>query len=272
MKNYGIRLERTGNIAVVTFDRPTRQNSMDEHMWTCFEGVISDLKQRLPRVVIVTGAGRKAFSAGFDVNPENPQVTELAKAMETHEKAPATALINRIRTATDSLVFLPVPIIAAINGLAYGGGAEIASRCDLRVMDPDAVISFSEVKLGLMPDHGGVVGLTRLVGPAKAADIILTARKLGAGEALALGVVSRISGPGKALDEAMELARGIAENGPAAVRHALKVIRKTPELSYMDALEMESKEAVDLIVTGECVYGIAAFLTKEKPVFPEPED
>ena len=272
MKDYGIRLERTGHIAVVTFDRPSRQNSMDEHMWTCFEEVISDLKHSLPRVVVVTGAGPKAFCAGFDINPNNPQVTELAKAMETCDKAPAQALIKRVRTTTDSLVFLPVPIIAAIGGLAYGGGAEIASRCDLRVMDPDAVICFSEVKLGLMPDHGGVVGLTRLVGPAKAADLILTARKLGAAEALALGVVSRISTPGRALDEAIELAEGIANNGPRSVRHALKVIRKTPELTYMDALEMESKEAVDLIVTGECVYGIAAFLTKEKPDFPEPED
>jgi len=271
MHNYGVRLERTGHIAVVTFDRPDRQNSMDEHMWTCFEEVISDLKQNLPRVVVVTGSGNKAFCAGFDVNPNNPQVTALARAMETHDKAPAEALINRVRTATDSLVFLPVPIIAALGGLAYGGGAEIASRCDLRVMDPDAVICFSEVKLGLMPDHGGVVGLTRLVGPAIAADLILTARKLGAEEALALGVVNRISEPGKALDEAMELAGGIADNGPRSVRHALKVIRKTPELSYMDALEMESKEAIDLIVTGECVHGIAAFLTREKPVFPEPE-
>jgi len=272
MDNYGVRLERIGNIAVITLNRPDRQNSMDEHMWNCFEEVISDLKQRLPRAIVLTGAGEKAFCAGFDVNPKNPQVTLLIKALETHEKAPVESLINRVRTITDSLVFLPVPVIAAINGLAYGGGAEIASRCDLRVMDPDAVISFSEVKLGLMPDHGGVVGLTRLVGSAKASDLILTARKLGAEEALAIGVVSRISEPGKALDEAVELAKGIADNGPQAVRHALKVIRKTPDISYMNALLMESQEAVDLILTGECAHGISAFLTKKKPVFPEPAE
>lgn len=272
MNNYGVRLERMGNVAVITFDRPDRQNSMDEHMWTCFEEVISELKQSLPRAVVLTGAGEKAFCAGFDVNPKNPQVTNLIKALEKHERAPAESLIHRVRTITDSLVFLPVPVIAAINGLAYGGGAEIASRCDLRVMDPDAVISFSEVKLGLMPDHGGVVGLTRLIGPAKASDLILTARKLGAKEALAIGVVNRISEPGKALDEALELARTIADNGPEAVRHALRVIRKTPDLSYMDALQMESQEAVDLILTGECAHGISAFLTKKKPVFPEPAE
>lgn len=269
MKNYGVRVERIGYIAVITLDRPDRQNSMDNHMWTCFEEVISDLKQSLPRVVVLTGAGEKAFCAGFDVNPKNPQVTILMNAMEKHEKAPVESLINRIRSITDSLVFLPVPVIAAINGLAYGGGAEIASRCDLRVMDPNAVISFSEVKLGLMPDHGGVVGLTRLVGPAKATDLILTGRKVGAEEALAIGVVNRISQPGKALDGAIELAQAIADNGPQAVRHALKVIRKTPDLSHMDALLMESAEAVDLILTGESAHGISAFLSKTKPVFPD---
>mgnify|MGYP001054264084 CR=1 FL=1 len=272
MNNYGVRLERKENVAVITFDRPDKQNSMDEYMWTCFEAVISDLKQNLPRAVVLTGAGEKAFCTGFDVNPKNPQVANLIKTLETHEKAPVELLISRVRTITDSLVFLPVPVIAAINGLAYGGGAEIASRCDLRVMDPAAVISFSEVKLGLMPDHGGVVGLTRLVGPARAADLILTARKLGAEEALAMGVISRISKPGQALDEAVEIAKTIADNGPQAVRHALKVIRKTPDFSYPDALEMESREAVDLILTGECAHGIGAFLAKEKPVFPEPAE
>lgn len=272
MSEYGVRLERLGHIAVITFDRPDRQNAMDEHMWVCLEAAIADLQQRLPRALVVTGAGEKAFCTGFDVNPKNPQVASLVKALETHEKEPVTSLISRVRTITDSLVFLPVPVIAAINGLAFGGGAEIAARCDLRVMDPDAVISFSEVKLGLMPDHGGVVGLTRLIGPAKAADLILTARKVGAAEALALGLVSRISLPGKALAEAMALAESIADNGPEAVRHALKVIRKTPDLSYPDALQMESQAAVDLILKGECTYGIGAFLAKQKPVFPEPAE
>lgn len=271
MKDYGIRLERTGHIAVVTLDRPERRNAFDEHMWDCLTRVIAELKEHLPRVVVITGAGERAFCAGFDVNPDNPQVTQLAGALENHDKGPVQALINRVRTTTDSLVFLPVPVIAAINGLAYGGGAEIAIRCDLRVMDPHAVISFSEVRLGLMPDYGGGVGLTRLVGPARAADLILTARKLDAREALALGVVNRMSEPGHALDEALSLAESIAQNGPRAVRHALRVIRKTPDLSYSDALELESREAVDLIASGECVHGIAAFLTKETPVFPEPE-
>jgi enoyl-CoA hydratase/carnithine racemase len=232
--------------------------------------VINELKESLPRVIILTGAGDKAFCAGFDVNPENPLLTPLLSSAENHNKGPADDVINRIRTSTDSLVSLPVPIIAAINGLAYGGGAEIASRCDLRVMDPRAVFCFSEVRLGLMPDHGGVVGLTHLVGASRASDLILTARKVDAQEALQLGLTNRISAPGKALDEALSLALAIAQNGPRAVRHALSVIRKTGDLTTQEALELETQEAVDLIASGECIHGVAAFLTRQKPEFPEP--
>ena len=272
MDDYGIRLRRQGHVAVVTFDRPAKQNAFDEHMWDCLDQVVAELAASLPRVVILTGRGDKAFCAGFDVNPENPLLAPLIAAMERRDKAPASDLIRRIRTSVDRLVSLPVPVIAAINGLAYGGGAEIASRCDLRVLDPEAAICFSEVRLGLMPDQGGVVGLTRLVGASRAADLILTARKMGAEEALQLGFANRISAPGKALDEALFLAQAIAQNGPRAVRHALSVIRKIDDLTTREALEMETQEAVTLIASGESIHGISAFLTRQAPEFPEPED
>jgi enoyl-CoA hydratase/carnithine racemase len=269
MNDYGISLKRQGHIAIITLDRPAKQNAFDQHMWDCMDNVVAELKSSLPRVIILTGAGDKAFCAGFDVNPENPLLKPLLAAMEKHDKGPAYDLIRRVRTSTDSLVSLPVPIIAAINGLAYGGGAEIASRCDLRVMDSRAVICFSEVRLGLMPDHGGVVGLTHLVGASRAADLILTARKVGAEEALQLGLTNRISAPGKAIEEALALAISVAENGPRAVRHALSVIRKTRDLTNQEALELETEEAVSLIASGESIHGISAFLTRQKPEFPD---
>ena len=270
MKDYGISLQRQGHIAVITLDRPAKQNALDQQMWDCLDKVVADLKCSLPRVIVLTGAGDKAFCAGFDVNPENPLLKPLLAAMEGHDKGPAYDLIHRVRTSTDSLVSLPVPIIAAINGLAYGGGAEIASRCDLRVMDPKAVICFSEVRLGLMPDQGGVVGLTHLVGTSRAADLILTARTVDAEEAFQLGLTNRISAPGKALEEALSLALSIAQNGPRAVRHALSVIRKTGDLTTQEALELETEEAVTLIASGESIHGVSAFLTRQKPDFSEP--
>jgi enoyl-CoA hydratase/carnithine racemase len=270
MKDYGISLKRQEHIAIVTLDRPGKHNALDRHMWDCLDKTVAELGQNLPRVIVLTGAGSKAFCAGFDVNPENPLLTPLLAAAETHDKSPAHDLIRRIRTSVDSLISLPVPIIAAINGLAYGGGAEIASRCDLRVMDPLAVFCFSEVRLGLMPDHGGVVGLTKLVGASRASDLILTARKVDARESLQLGLTNRISAPGKAMDEAFALALAIAHNGPRAVRHALSVIRKIADLTTQEALELETQKAVDLIASGECIHGVSAFLTREKPKFPEP--
>jgi enoyl-CoA hydratase/carnithine racemase len=268
MADYGVQLEKTGKVAIVTLDRPGKNNAFDEHMWDSLDRVVSLLAGDLPRVVVVTGAGAKAFSAGFDVNPENPQVARLADAVQRHEEGPAMELIRRVRLSMNGLVTLPVPVIAAINGLAYGGGAELATQCDLRVMDPGASICFSEVRLGLMPDQGGGVGLTRLIGPSKAADLILTARVVGTEEAFALGLVNRISALGKAREEALALAGTIADNGPRAVRHALKVIRATPELSRDQALALETQEAVELIASGECLHGITAFLARTKPEFP----
>jgi enoyl-CoA hydratase/carnithine racemase len=272
MTDYGISLKRREHIAVITLERPAKHNAFDRHMWDCLDKTVAELRQNLPRVIVLTGAGGKAFCAGFDVNPENPLLTPLLASAETRDKGPAYDLIRRIRTSTDRLVSLPVPIIAAINGLAYGGGAEIASRCDLRVMDPQAVFCFSEVRLGLMPDHGGVVGLTKLAGASIAADLILTARKVDAQEAFQLGLTNRISAPGKALDEAFTLALAIAQNGPRAVRHALSVIRKISDLTTQEALELETQEAGDLIASGECIHGVSAFLTRQKPAYPDIEN
>ena len=271
MAEYGIRLEKRGKIAVVVIDRPGRQNAFDELMFDSLEKTTAQLTQKPPRAVIITGQGTRAFSAGFDVNPDNPLVSNLMGAVTAHDEGPARIIIDRVRKAVDGFVSVQIPLIAAINGLAYGGGAEMAVRCDLRVMDPGAVICFSEVRLGLMPDWGGGATLARLIGPSKAADLILTAREVGAEEALGLGLVNRISPPGRALDEAVKMAEMIAKNGPLAVKHALKLIRRSTNLSLTEALELEAEKAVSLIATGECFHGVRAFLEKREPDFPDPE-
>lgn len=269
MTEYGVRLDQRGKVAVITFDRPERRNAFNETLWSDLEGSVGEIREHLPRAVVVTGSG-KAFCAGFDINPDNPQVSSLIASVQKQERLPVEILIRRLQSAVNDLVTLPVPVIAALNGDAYGGGAELASRCDLRVMDPRAVICFSEVKLGLMPDWGGGPGLTRLLGASRAADLILTGRKVAADEALTIGLVNRISAPGMALDEAMEMAEKIAKNGPRAVRHALAVIRQAREVTMAQALELECREAATLITSGECIQGITAFLNKQPPEFPDP--
>ncbi len=264
-----IRLERKGPVAVVTIDRPGRRNSFNEAMFGRIAAVAQELKVKPPRAVVVTGAGDVAFCAGFDVNPDNPMVDSIVKAMSTGDRGPSKKLIRDIRTAIDAFVTVPAPIIAALNGLAYGGGAELSARCDLRVMDPDAVICFSEARLGLMPDWGGGPALTRLIGPSRAADLVLTARKVAADEALSMGLVNRVSRKGRALFEAITLAQTIAENGPRAVRAALSLFRQAQDIPYGAMLDMEEELATALIASGECVHGVGAFLEKKKPEFPD---
>lgn len=269
MSEYGINLEYLDHIAIIRIDRPQKLNTFNEIMWTELEEVIAKLKQNIPRVVILTGTGNKSFSAGFDVNVDNPQVSGLIEAINANDRSPVEKLIRRIRNVVDSIFNLPVPVIAAINGDAYGGGAELAVRCDLRVMEPDAVMCFSEVRLGLMPDWGGTAVLSRLVGPANAADMILTAREVNAEEALSLGLINRISSPTKVLSESIDLAERIARNGPSAVRSALEVIRSTNNISLKESLELEMEKAISLITSGECIHGISAFLSRKEPKFPD---
>ncbi len=272
MTAAGVRLERNDNIATIILDRPGRRNTLNATMWTELAAVVAELETSLPMVVVITGAGESAFCAGMDVNPDNPQIKAVMDAVGCHERAPVEQLISELRSVMDRLVSLPVPIIAALNGNAFGGGAELAVRCDLRVMDPDARLCFSEVRLGLMPDWGGGVALTRLAGPGIAGELILTGRSIKAERALRLGLINRVSASGKALEEALAMAQTIAENGPRAVRSALALIRQTPDLTYAAALDLEYEKAVSLITSGECIHGIAAFISKEKPQFPPPPE
>jgi len=269
MPHENVRLEFNNHIAVITLDRPEKRNALNEQMFASLEACIKTVEAERPRVLVLAGEGEKTFCAGFDVHPDNPMNEYMLQAVANKDTSEALKSIGRIREVADALFALPMPIIAAVNGLAFGGGAEIATRCDLRVMDPDAVICFSETRLGLMPDFGGTPSLVRLVGPSLAADLILTARKVSAREAFNLKLVNRVSAPGKAIEEALALAETIAANGPRAVRAALEVIRRSQDMPLDAALALELERAVDLVVSGEFIYGVSAFLEKKRPEFPE---
>lgn len=271
MSEAVVDIQMKDNIAVVTINRPKRRNAINDSVLDGLIDVARTMKKTLPRVVILTGKGDKAFSAGFDINPDNAMTVEFGDAVTNNNYEAAQKTVNRLRDAIDEFISIPVPIIAAINGIAYGGGAEIATRCDLSVMSRSAVICFSEVTLGLMPDFGGGAKLSKLIGSSRAADLILTARKVGAEEALSLGLINRISNGDSVLEDALVLAKQIAGNGPRAVRSSLSVIRQSMNLSLDDVLSYEKEKAISLILSGECIHGISAFLEKRAPEFPEPE-
>ena len=263
-----ILLERKGPVAVVTINRPERKNAFNESLFNRLGVIAQELKARPPRAVVIRGTGETSFCAGFDVNPDNPMLDRVIKTMSSGDSDPAKQLIRAIRKTVDDFISIPVPLIAALNGSAYGGGAELAVRCDLRAMDPGAVICFSEVRLGLMPDWGGGAALARLIGPSRAADLILTARKVSAPEAFAQGLVNKISRNGYAVDEALSIAETIAQNGPRAVWNALALLREDQNIPYSAMLDKEEELAAALISSGEYVHGVGAFLEKKKPVFP----
>lgn len=271
MNSDNIILEKKGHIAVVTLNRPDKMNAFDESMFINFEAAAERIKKDLPRAVIITGSGSRSFSSGFDVHPDNPMVKRIIDAASTKDDTPAIELITNIRRAVDCFASIPVPVIAALNGSAYGGGAELAMRCDLRVSEPDVFICFSETKLGLMPDWGGGASLARIAGHSRAAELILTARKVSAEEACTMGIVNRVSMKDKVLEEALSMAEMISSNGPRAVRSSLLLLRESRNLTFSESLEMESRLAASLISSGECFHGVGAFIEKRKPVFPDIE-
>ncbi len=270
MTDSHVQLRRQDGTAIISLNRPDRRNTISQSMWEALDDIVQRLNREVPSAVVITGDGSACFCAGQDVNIDNPQIKRLSEALASGDRTPASDLIMNTRRVLDGLVSLPVPVIAAINGDAYGGGAELATRCDLRVMDPRGRICFSEVKLGLMPDWGGGVALTRLVGPSRAADLVLTGRPVSAQEALHIGLINRISPSGECLDTALQMAGQIAKNGPRAVRAALKVIRRSLDMPREQALTLEATEAISLIMSGECLHGISAFFAGSDATFPDP--
>jgi enoyl-CoA hydratase len=160
---------------------------------------------------------------------------------------------------------LPMPTIAAINGLAYGGGAELTLACDMRVMEKEATLSFSETRLGLMPDLGGTVRLIELLGHGRAMDLMCTARDISAEEGLQLGLINRVAIKGGALQTALDLATKIATNGPLAIREIKSVALAMRQRQA--AMDTETEAAVRCILSDDSVEGIMAFLRKRPPDF-----
>ena len=257
-----VSLDRRDCVALVTLDRPAKLNALDQPMWEALDRVLEELAEDPPRVVVVTGAG-DAFCAGHDIHPESPLTAAMAKGMFAGDPEPVRETLSRLKGILANLAALPVPTIAAINGKAYSGGVEIALVCDLRVMDSRAVICLQETRLAMMPDLGGTVRLQRLIGRARALDLIYTSRKVNAEEALALGLINRVSPAGACLDAALELAAEIAGNGPAALAGVKQVALRVDDLET--ALAEETDQAVATILSGEPAEGVAAWMARRPP-------
>ena len=246
------------HVLLVTLNRPAVANALNTQMGTDLRDLWVGLTRDAgdTRAVVLTGSGTKAFCAGGDLKERNGMTVETwQRQHEIFEEAYWT------------LMELPVPVIAAVNGHAYAGGLEMALACDFAYAVPGARFALTEVTIGIMPGAGGTQNLPRAVGERRAKEIILTGRPFSAAEALDWGVLNRVVEPDQLLPAALDTAKTIAGNAPLSVRQAKKSIHLGLQTDLRTGLRIEVEAYNRLIGTEDRVEGIAAFNEKRKPQF-----
>ena len=252
-----VKVERGDDgITVLTIDRQEKLNSLNPQVVEEIRQALLDLEDEPPRVMIVTGAGEKAFVAGADIAAMNEMSALEAKRFSKLSQG-AMELLDR------SLI----PTIAAVNGFALGGGCEIALACDIRIAAENALFGFPEVTLGILPGMGGTQRLPRLVGPGIAKELIFSGRRIKAKEARMLNLVNRVVPEGEAFKAAKELAEEIAANGPVAVRHAKAAMNKAQDVDLTTGLEYEADQFALLFATEDAREGMGAFVERRVAEF-----
>lgn len=236
-----VRYETEGATGILTIDRPKALNALNSEVLDDLGAALDGVDLETIRVLILTGSGDKSFVAGADIG----EMSTLSKEEGTAFGKKGNDLFRRIET-------FPIPVIAAINGFALGGGNEIAMSCDFRICSDNAVFGQPEVGLGITPGFGGTQRLARLVGPGMARQLVYTARNIKADEALRIGLVNQVTTHEDLLPTAKKLAAVIAGNAPIAVRACKKAIN--------DGLQQDMDQAV---VTEENLFG-SCFETEDQ--------
>jgi E-phenylitaconyl-CoA hydratase len=245
-------------IAVVTLNRPAAMNAIDPEtsaeLIETFQHIRTD---RGIRVVIMTGAGDRAFCAGADLKKTMPPPESFAEL--TFNGSPAPHWVDGIETDK--------PMICAVNGLALGGGLEMALACDIRIAASHATFGLTEVRIGSIPGAGGTQRLPRVVGLSNAMLMLLTAEHIDAEEARRIGLVSRVVPKEHLMDEAMAIARKIAANAPLAVCAVKSLVRRGMDIPLKTAIQEERMTWGLLRDTKDRIEGRLAFQQKRKPVY-----
>lgn len=246
--------DKVHGIRVVTVSRPKALNALNTLFFNELEQLISETKaDETLKVVIFTGEG-KAFVAGADI----AEMAEM-KSDEAYEFS------RKAQNIFDSLEELPIPVIAAVNGFALGGGCEFAMACDFRIASSKAKFGQPEVNLGLIPGYAGTQRLSRLTNMADALFMILSGEMITANDALRIGLVQKVVEPEELMNYTIELAKKISTKGPISVRRSKKVVRKGYEMAYKEAAMFESREFAASFENGESGEGMRAFLEKRAP-------
>jgi enoyl-CoA hydratase len=253
-----ILLARDGAVATMTLNRPAVLNALNAELLDRLEATLATIDaDDAIRAVILTGAGERAFAAGADI-------AELAGIVDS---VAGVAVARRGQRVTQQLEALRVPVIAAVNGFALGGGCELAMACDIRIASENAKFGQPEVNLGLLPGYGGTQRTARLIGPGAALLLCTTGAIVDAAEALRIGLVQRVVPQAALLDEARALAATIAAKAPLAVSATKRAIRDGAALAMADALALEALHFGTLVGTHDFREGTRAFLDKRPATF-----
>ena len=244
--------------AVIVLNRPEVLNAINEALLDQLEAALNEIEQRELKAVIITGAGR-AFCSGTDISGDDRSGDDIA-ALSTEEYADRRVL--RMHGLIRRLIDFPKVIVAALNGLAYGGGLELALACTFRTASPAAKLALPEIKLGLIPSYGGTLLLPRIVGAGRALEIMLTGESVDAGKALALGLVSSV-GPDP-VGEAVALAERLHSNGSDAQRAIRRLVAEGADHDLATGLELERKLTREVAVSDGAKKGLAKFAARKR--------
>jgi enoyl-CoA hydratase len=244
-------------LVVVRLNRADKLNALSRRMLDELDEAFKRIaREPGVRVVLLTGAGERVFCAGTDI-------TELAGLDEDG----ALAAARRGQEVCDHIEHCRVPVIAVVNGLAAGGGCELALACHIRVASTQAQFSLPETKLGTIPAYGGTQRLARVIGRGRALEIMLAGASVSAEDARHMGLVNRVTSPEQLLIEAESLAREIASLAPLAISACLRAVTRGMELTLEEGLNLESELFSQLFATEDMREGTRAFLEKRTPVF-----
>lgn len=244
-------------IVLITLNRPEAANALSVEMLDDFRDAILTCKyDKSVRCLIITGAGEKAFCAGADL-----------KERAEMDAVQVRKTVSLIRDNINALEGLPQPVIAAVNGVAFGGGTELALASDIRIAAETAKLGLTETSLGIIPGAGGTQRLSRLIGKGRAKELIFTARRIDASEALEIGLVEYMTSSKRLIDKALEIAGQIVRNGPIAVSQAKFAIEKGYDVDLNTGLSIEQNAYEVTIPTKDRLEGLQAFKEKRAPIY-----
>ncbi|MDR0805820.1 MAG: enoyl-CoA hydratase/isomerase family protein [Enterobacteriaceae bacterium] len=249
-----IRYEQRETIGYLTIERMQALNSLNSEVIAEFTQQIDDIARSPIRCLVITGAGDKSFVAGADI-----------AEMKDLNKEQAMIFSDQGNTLMSKIELLPFPVIAAVNGYAFGGGCELALCCDLRVASENAVFSLPETSLGIIPGYGGIQRLSRIIGLGRAKELVYTTRRLDAQEALRLGLLNAVYPSSELHEQVSKMATKIAANAPCAIRAAKHVFQESIGKTLAECLYLERDVFGSCFATQDQKMVMDSFVKKQKP-------